>query len=337
MEQGVTGYEPKHHLCYCLSNINLNRTIIGSIQKGLYLNCDWLGQHTSQHYAELSTSWLWSRMTLGIGTPEQLCQEAACLHCSLLGRRNGPGSDRQGPLPPLNPFFCLCCQQPAWDPACETWQGQAAVQHAPRSACSQRLCSGGRCDVRAGSFWQKAAHNFWNYGRACWQVSALKMTTVVTLARGLYPILHQLPPHQAGQLPVWKWLFMMSKHRLYGWHHTTVNGNAIGHLMPHSSLALGTATWHGGLWLCSSCLGTLLSPTGTSQQPQEPLETAGKCVAAGITRSNWRGKDKLRAGDYRKYSLDPHQKHQSTQQQPLEKQDKKDSGHHYIARVYSYR
>lgn len=160
MEQGVTGYEPKHHLCYCLSNINLNRTIIGSIQKGLYLNCDWLGQHTSQHYAELSTSWLWSRMTLGIGTPEQLCQEAACLHCSLLGRRNGPGSDRQGPLPPLNPFFCLCCQQPAWDPACETWQGQAAVQHAPRSACSQRLCSGGRCDVRTGSFWQKAVHNF---------------------------------------------------------------------------------------------------------------------------------------------------------------------------------
>lgn len=73
------------------------------------------------------------------------------------------------------------------------------------------------------------------------------MTTVVTLARGSYLILHQLPTSSgrpAASLkmalrdletsPVWLAL-------------TTANRNAIGHLMPHSSLVLGMTTWHGGL------------------------------------------------------------------------------------------
>lgn len=207
MEQGVTaGYEPKHHLCYCLSNINLNQTIIGSIQKGLYLNCDWLGQHTSQHYAELSTSWLWSRMTLGIGTPEQLCQEAACLHCSLLRLRNGPGSDRRGPLPPFKPLL-----SPLLPAAC---MGPCMWDLARAGTCATRLLTevvlrGKTCYESRQLFTESSAQFSETMAELVGRCLLWKWPLWWPLPRGRTWFYTSSPPRQAGQLPVWKWLFVI--------------------------------------------------------------------------------------------------------------------------------
>lgn len=146
-----------------LKQYHLNQASVGSIQKGLYLNCDWCGLHTSQHYAVLNASWLCSRMTLGVGTPEQLHEAAARRSCSPLGPRSGWGSDRQPPLPACrshsqNTFFCDRCQQLAWDALPGTIPLAGAGILLPRlycSACSRRWCLGGMCDTGAGRFQQQ--------------------------------------------------------------------------------------------------------------------------------------------------------------------------------------
>lgn len=92
-------------------------------------------------------------------------------------------------------------------------------------------------------------------------------------------------------------------------------------------------TWR-GLTSCQLPGGPLksrwnkLATTWTAQNG-----SISRCVAAGAPHSNWRVM--MNSGAFKRHPLDPHTTHQSTQQQPFENQDKKDSRHHYIGRVYS--
>lgn len=157
-----------------LKQHHLNQTVTGSIQKGLYLNCSWCGQRTSQHYAVLNTSWLWSRMTLGIGTPEQLHEEAARCRCSPLGPRSSWGSDRC----PLSLPSDLTVKIPSFASAASSlrgtlclgpylWQGRAACYnacialpvegHGPSGGCA--ICEQAAFGNRAASTAQ-----MWRWG-----------------------------------------------------------------------------------------------------------------------------------------------------------------------------
>lgn len=130
-----------------LKQYHLYQTTTGSIQKSLYLNCDWGCQYRSQHYVVLNSPWL--------------VQNDPC------HRNSRTITQSSSPLPlqssdisedVTNGLFSLPFKIPSFAAAARSMSGMLCLglSLAGMGSLLQHIyCLGGMCNTGPGSFWQQ--------------------------------------------------------------------------------------------------------------------------------------------------------------------------------------